>query len=248
MATHPRCTNDYFYKLNNYNSQFIQTRNMFSDYLSGYPKHLTYEQWNAADSDDKAALLYIVFYKEVTLAWYNAVISKNVVYVSQDDAVSTVLQYLMKNVDIISKDADRYTPEYIYTVCYRCLLSLWQTRGTDRERCSCEVSAFQETIDAWGFEVSVSLWDLVPAEDDDYETQQTKEAVWNIIRHMGPKAEKVVNHLINPTDTLHKVSGKSKERKNDRLADVSVTPSEYAAIVDELKVKLAPYREALLAV
>ncbi len=239
---------DYFYKLNNYNSQFIQTRDMFSDYLSGYPKHLTYEQWNSADPDDKAALLYIKFYKEITLAWYNAVISKNVVYVSQEDAVSTVLQYLMKNVDIISNDAERYTPEYVYTVCYRCLLSLWQTRGTDRERCSCEVSEFQSTIDAWGFEVSVSLWDLVPSAEDDYETQQTKAAVWNIIRHMGPKAEKVVNHLINPADTLHKVSGKSKERKNDRLAEISVTSAEYEAIVGELKIKLAPYRDALLAV
>ena len=92
----------------------------------------------------------------------------------------------------------------------------------------------------------VSLFDTVPSEDDDVETQQTKEAIWTIIRHMGPKAEKVVNHLINPSDTLHKVSKSSSERPIDRLADVAVSKSEYEAIIAELKVQLEPYKDLLL--
>jgi len=60
---------------------------------------------------------------------------------------------------------------------------------------------------------------------------------------MGPKAEKVVNHLINPKDTLHKISKSSSEHDSDRLADVSVTPSEYNSILDALKIQLAPYAE-----
>lgn len=224
---------------NNY--QFVQTRNLFKDYLSGYPKNPTFEEWNSAEEDDKASLLYVTFYSEITLAWHNAVTSLGIVHVTQEDGVSTVLQYLMKNVDKITADPKRYSPNYIYRVCYNCLLSLWRTRGTDMQRCASEIS--NEYTDG---DIDINLWDLVPSEDDDYETLQTKEAIWTIIRHMGPKAEKVVNHLINPGDTLHKVSQSSSERPIDRLADVSVNSVEYEEIMAELRIQLAPYKDALL--
>lgn len=230
---------------NNY--QFIQTRNMFRDYLTGYPQNLDFNVWNNAPAEDKAALLFVTFYQEITLAWNNAVVSLGIVCISQDDGVSTVLQYLMKNVDKISTDEKRYSPKYIYTVCYNCLLGLWKSRGTEMQRSGCEISPDCEMDGAFGNKISVNLWDLVPSEDDDPETVQVKETIWNVIRHMGPKAEKVVNHIINPGDSLHKVSAKAISRNNDRLADVSVTEDEYVAIVEELKVKLAPYKDAILA-
>lgn len=224
------------------NSQFVQTRNMFRTYLSGYPKNPTYAEWMSANADDKAALLFVTFYQEITLAWCNAVVSRKIVYISQEDGVSTVLQYLMKNVPVLEADEARYSPKYIYRVCYNCLLSLWTSRGTEQQRCAIEIpNEYKEGG------VSVNLWDLVPSEDDDIETQETKEAIWNIIRHMGPKAEKVVNHLINPSDTLHKISQSSSERPIDRLADVSVSTSEYEAIITELREKLAPYKDILLS-
>ncbi|MBO4542830.1 MAG: hypothetical protein J5725_06555 [Bacteroidales bacterium] len=234
------------------NGQFVQTKKLFRDYLSGYPKNPTFEEWRDADPDDKAALLFVTFYQEITLAWYNAVVSKGVIYVSQEDGVSTVLQYLMKNVTYISGDSKRYTPEYIYTVAYKCLLSLWQTRKTDRLRSDLEVPniwdvSAESTIQHPNLSSTgtVNLWDLVPSDDDDYETQQVKEAIWNVIHHMGPKAEKVVNHLINPKDTIHRVAASSPERPTDRLADVSVSKAEYNEILEELKVKLAPYKDVL---
>ena len=108
------------------------------------------------DPEDKAVLLYVTFYQEITLAWYNAVVSKGIVYVTQEDGVSTVLQYLMKNVDKISEDEARYAPQYIYKVCYNCLLSLWRTRGTDMQRCNSEISNEYTDGDA-----TLNLWDLV---------------------------------------------------------------------------------------
>ena len=229
------------------NHQFIQTFELFRDYLTRYPKHPTFEEWNNADADDKASLLFVAFFPQITLAWNNVVVAPGILYVSQEDGVSCVLQYLMKNVDIISKAPERYTSEYIYTVCKNCLLKLWQTRGTDMKRCECEIG-HEILVDSQFVSGGsmIDLWDLVPSEDDDVETQQTKEAIWTIIRHMGPKAEKVVNHLINPSDTLHKISKSSAERPFDRLADVSVSKSEYEAIVAELRVQLAPYKELLL--
>ena len=227
---------------NNY--QFIQTRDMFREYLSGYPKNLTYEDWKNAEDDDKAALLYVTFYQEVTLAWYNAIVSRDISYVTQEDGISTVLQYLMKNVEYIQADPNKYSRQYIYRVCYNCIGCLPRSVA-ESTRNECEISNEYVEESANGT-VSINLWDLVPALDEDMETQETKEAIWNIIRHMGPKAEKVVNHLINPKDTLNKVARTSPERLTDRLADVSVSKSEYEEILEELKQKLAPYWDVLL--
>ena len=222
------------------NYQFIQTYDLFSDYLSRYPKNPTFEEWNNAEADDKACLLYVAFFPQIAMAWNNAIVARNIAYVTQEDGVSTVLQYLMKNVDIISANPNRYTTSYIYQIAYNCICCLPRALS-EQARNACDTP--NEYIDG---EVSVNLWDLVPSEDDDVETQQTKEAIWTIIRHMGPKAEKVVNHLINPTDTLHKISKSSPERPLDRLADVSVSKSEYDAILAELRVQLAPYKDLLL--
>ena len=187
---------------NNY--QFIQTRNMFREYLSGYPKNLTYEDWKNAENEDRAALLYVTFYQEVTLAWYNAIVSRDISYVTQEDGISTVLQYLMKNVDYILEDPNKYNKQYIYRVCYNCIGCLPRSVA-DSNRDMYDISNEYSEVGINGV-TTVNLWDLVPSEDEDMETQETKEAIWNIIRHMGPKAEKVVNHLINPKDTLSRVA------------------------------------------
>lgn len=237
------------------NLEFVKTCNLFSEFLSVYYpnlKDISYNEWVQAASDHKAALLYVKFYQEVTLAWYNAVTSKNVVFISQEDGVSTVLQYLMKNVAQISDDSDRFTAEYVYTVCYNCLFSLWRSRKGEQTRSSNEVSP-EFTVDmpgtVFGYTVKVGahidLFNLAPSEDLDIETQQTLEAMWNVVHHMGPKAEKVVNHLINPKDTLHRVSKSSPERPIDRLADVTVTELEYQEILAELREKLRPYKDAI---
>lgn len=225
---------------NNY--QFIQTRDMFRDYLSGYPENPTYTEWKNAAEEDKAALLFVTFYDEITLAWYNTIVVFDTVFITQEDGVSTVLQYLMKNVEKINEDEKRYTSQYIYRISFNCLASFRGTQGTAMKRSTLEISNEYTEGD-----VTVNLWDLVPSEDEDIETQKTKEAIWEIIRRMGPKAEKVVNHILNPDETLHKIAQSSSERPLDRLADVSVTKAEYEEILEELKVRLAPFKSSLMA-
>ncbi len=220
------------------NSQFIQTRKMFRDYLSGYPEHPTYDEWKNADSEDRVALLYVHFYKEITLAWYNAIVSRDIAYVTQEDGVSTVLQYLMRNAELLVDHPEIYTPNYFYKIAYNCIGCLPRTK---REQAWNEVMPNEYKED----DVDVNLWDLVPSTDEDFETQELKESIWEIIRKMGPKAEKVANHLINGTDSLNKLSSSSKEYASDRLADVTVSASEYEAILNELKVALAPLMKPL---
>ena len=223
---------------NNY--QFIQTRDMFRDYLVGYSKETTYEEWKNAEAVDQVALLYVTFFQQVTLAWYNAITSRGISYVTQEDAISIVLQYLMKNVSKIMEDETKYSSNYIYRVCYNCIGCLPRPEG-EKMRDACVIS--NEYVDG---DVTVDLFDLVPSKDDDPETAEIKEAVWEIIRHMGPNAEKVVNHILNPDETLKRVSKNSSAGKIDRLADISVSEEEYKAIITELKVKLAPYKDAIL--
>ena len=227
-------------------TQFEFTRNMFREYLAGYSNNgkfstITYDVWKNADEDDKASLLFVIFYESVMNAWRKCVVDRKIVYIDSAEGVSIVLQYLIKNVSKINADAKRYDSKYIYRVCYNCLLSFCNTQWIAIRRCSVEISNEYTEGD-----VFVNLWDLVPSVDDDIETMQTKEAMWAVIRHMGPKAEKVVNHLINPDETYHKLSARSSERPIDRLADVSVSDKEYVDIVEELKVKLAPFIDAIL--
>ena len=218
-------------------SPFISTKKMFREYLTGYSFPISFETWLASDEEEKAALLFVNFYDQIVLAYSKS----NAAYVVSEDAVSTILLVLMKNSTIlqtVENAKKRFTPNYFYTVAWGAFYSLVRSIA-NKARNDHEICNEVEDSDN---EISVNLYDLAPSIDDTYEMRQAKEAVWDIIAHMGPKAEKVANHLING-DTLKAVRKNSSEYKIDRLANVSVTPSEYSNILAALKVQLAPYAE-----
>lgn len=223
------------------NDQFARSCKMFRDYLSkcNYPiNNLTYYQWCNADVEDQAVLLFVRFYNSVTLAWYTAITSRDIAYVESAEGVSTVLQYLMKNVPLIKQHPGRFNSNYIYRVCYNCLGCLPRVlKAQLRDSSEIPNEIYED-------DMLINLWDLAPAEDEDPEILEIKSAIWDIIHHMGPKAEKVVNHLINPSDSLDKTSPLSKEYHKDALAEVSVTEQEFADILEELRVRLAPFKGA----
>lgn len=216
---------------NNY--QFVQTRKMFLDYLSGYPEHPTYDEWKNADAEDQVALLYVHFYQEITLAWYTAITSRDIAYVTQEDGVSTVLQYLTKNAEILKAQPKCYTGKYIYRVAYNCIGCLPRLVASQNWN---EVIPNEYTED----DIEVNLWDLVPTTDEDLETQELKSSIWEIIHRMGPKAEKVADYLINGSGKMTYLPKDARANKLDRLAEISVSESEYADIIAEFKLILAP--------
>lgn len=218
------------------NYQFMQTYKLFREHLSGYPNTITYEDWLAASDEDQVALLYVTFYKSIVFAWYSAITSCNIPYVPQEDGVSTVLIYLTKNVEKIKVDRSRFCPTYIGKVAYNCIGCLRNNRIGAKYRA--EVEESNERFDG---EHHYDLWTIIADPRDDIETQQIVQQIWDVIESLGPKHEKVVNHLINPTDELTAISPRKKIHKIDRLADVEVTEAEYLVIVEELKVKLEPY-------
>ena len=90
------------------NNQFKETKTMFENTIPvNFP--ISYEVWISLKDDIKAAALYVNFYDQITLAWQKAKSD----FTSDEDGVSTLMQYLIKNVPIIVNDEKKYKPSYI---------------------------------------------------------------------------------------------------------------------------------------
>lgn len=210
---------------------FNETRNLFRTYLN-YTGPLSYEQWLATADDSKAAVLFVQFFDQITLAWYKT----KSFFVLEEDGVYTMLQYLTKNVPIIKENPKRFTPNYIYRVAYNCLYCISHDIKRDIERYERETSNI-----IFNGEDELNLFDTVPATDPDINDRWTQAHFWAIIETMGPATQKVVNHLING-DPLTKVGKRSKSYATDPLRDIEVTLEEMEVIVEELKTKLAAFK------
>jgi len=167
-------------------SPFISTKQMFREYLVGYSYPLTYEAWVKADEEDKAALLFVNFYNQITLAYTNVVTKYNADYIIAEDAVSNILGVLIKNSNILTENEDggkRFTPGYFYSVCWGCLFSMVRSIATQKRN---EHEISNELSDEDG-DLLVNLFDLSPAIDDTYEVRQAKDAIWDIIDTWDPR-------------------------------------------------------------
>lgn len=219
-------------------SQFRATRNFYMECLHGFQFPLTYDAWVNAEADYKAVLLFVNFFDQIELAWYNERYSYGPA--REDDAVSEVNQYLMKNVAKIEADPKRFTAGYIYRVAANCIscvgASQVEINRNTLEVCN-EVASDDGSV--------VNLYDLEPSSDESYEVKQAREAISAIIDKMGLKAQKVVNKLINPDDSLavNRVKG-----TGDKLQDVTVSKKEYEEIVKELRVQLAEYADIFVPI
>lgn len=219
-------------------SQFRATRNLYMECLHDFQFPLTYDAWANAEADYKAVLLFVNFFDQIELAWYNERYSYGPA--RDDDAVSEVMQYLMKNVAKIEADPKRFTARYIYRVAANCIscvgASQVEINRNTLEVCN-EVTSDDGSV--------VNLYDLEPSRDESYEVAQAREAISAIIDKMGLKAQKVVNKLINPDDSLavNRVKG-----TGDKLQDVTVSKKEYEEIVKELRVQLAEYADIFVPI
>lgn len=208
---------------------FNETRNLFIT-GTGYTRPLSYEEWIMIPSEHKAAVLFVQFYDQITLAWYKT----KSFFVLEEDGVSTMLQYLVKNVPLIESDPKRFKPAYIYKVAYNCLYCISHDIKRDIERYENEVSNI-----VMSGEDQLDLFDTVVGKSDIYD-EILKQEFWAVIENMGLKTQKVINHLLNG-ESLDKVSKRSKTYETDPLRDIAVSVDEMEAIIADLKKKLARY-------
>lgn len=79
----------------------------------------SYSEWMNLDPDLHAAALFIIFFREITLARKNTFAE----YVSDEDAVSEIMAKLLSVTPKIESDEKMYTGAFLYTVIYNALLS-----------------------------------------------------------------------------------------------------------------------------
>lgn len=211
---------------------FQEARNCFREGTQ-FSSDLTFEEWSQKPADHQAAILFVQFYNQITMAWYKA--SERYPFIDEEDALSIAMQYLQKQVarDLMTKE--RFTPQYIYQVSWNAISGLGWTQR-DQNRYANEVSEVVETSEG-----EVSLYDtVVDSQSGDFDTLLQDREMMSIIANMGDKTQKVLNYLLNG-ESLKKVSKRSKSHGIDPLTDVEVKEDEVSEILEELKKALYSY-------
>ena len=108
-------------------NQFAMTKELFDNATTAYAYPLTYESWMAIPADLKCAALFVNFYDQIILAWQK----QKTYFLEDEDAVSVVIQYLLKNVEKIEADASRFKSAYIFTVATNAIIGF--TRPIPRQ-------------------------------------------------------------------------------------------------------------------
>ena len=195
---------------------FYETRDMFTAYL-GYTQPLSYEEWNLLPADSKAAALYVQFFDQIVYAWYKQ--DTFLRYSTDEDGVSTVLQYLQKNVSKIEVEPKKFTPAYIYRVSFNCLYCLCHDIKSSKERAEMEMSNIVD-----GPEGPMDLIDFLEAvcESSPLSDAQRVE-FWDVVGD-----DKV---------TLNVVA----ELLGEKTLNKRITEEKRASIIDDLRRKLSKF-------
>ena len=212
---------------------FAETRNLFTMYV-GYVRPLSYDEWKALPESHKSAALFVQFYDEITLAWYK--LKTTYSYIPDEDGVSTVCQYLEKNVSRINAEPKKFSSAYIYTVAYNCLYCITHDKTSLWERNQTEISNITYSDNGDELDLFDTVADTRSAEDE-CEDQTFKKMFWQVIEDSSLETQKVVNHLIHG-DSLKKKNVNALDYKFDVLRDVKVGLDQVEGIVEELRDKL----------
>ena len=198
---------------------FYETRSLFTNYL-GYSKPLSYDEWNTLPSEDKAAALFVQFFDEITYAWYKQ--DTFLRYSTDEDGVSTVLQYLQKNVPILEGNPKKFTAAYIYRVAYNCLYCICHDIKSAKERVEKEMSNIVEGPDG-----PMNLFDFFEAVCEDTNmSDEERVDFWDIVGDDSTTL-KVVAELLGEC------------KKSNRISD-----EKRASIIEDLKCKLVVFSHA----
>lgn len=217
-------------------TQFQQTKIRFREFAN-YERPLTYDEWMAAPDECKAAILYVQFYDQITLAWMKT----KSVYTDINDGVSEILQYLNKNVEKIKADGKRFTPNYIYRVAYNCLSCLSWNDPELNHRCRTYQNEVSNIV-GYG-EDELDLFDTIVDENSETGAQFDFDAnksylvnatkLWDIVESMGKKTKLVVAKLLGEKSyTPKELNSVSEEETQEIIAELRVKLAGFVGILD----------------
>lgn len=202
-------------------NQFKETLNIFKLALEN-ENYSTYWEWMLIPNNFKAAALYVQFYDEITLAWSKT----NKPFIEEETAISTLMQYLIKNVDIIKENRKRFTPNYLYKIAFNAFYPLGR---------------IQRNIDEWlyrrkFYDVNIELLYQCELDSDnvgytdpfyiskffveDTYFSDEQDQIWDIINSCDEDTKRVIESLLGGRALGKKLTAK------------------YEKIVSELRLKL----------
>lgn len=209
-------------------NQFKETLDHFKPALTGLD-YSTYWEWMLIPDDYKAAALYVQFYDAITLAWYKT----QKPFIEEEIALSTLMQYLLKNVEIIKQNRNRFTPNYMYKVAFNAFYPLGRIqRDIDyfyNEHAS-EYEKIRNRSDDMSeeFDPDNSAYSERPFTDrlmvfDIYFHDTHDDEIWKIIESCDDDTKRVIEYLLGGRKLGKKLSAK------------------IPAVIAELRIKLEKY-------
>lgn len=216
---------------------FAETKSMF---VTGtmYKKPMSYDEWMSTSDDLKAAVLFVQFYNQITLAWFK--LSNE--FCDDSDGVDTVMQYLCKNVEIIKGNPDRFTSNYIYTVVYNCLSSIC-IKG-DRNKKIRELECVASNIP--GYDDAHDIFDTVGTSDCYVSTERDYQAslIWDLIESKGRDTAVVVAELLGDHLDWTRTSKNGKHRNFSKWDFDKISDEKRAEIIADLRNDLQKLMDA----
>lgn len=179
-----------------------------------YP--LSFESWLELPDDMKAAALYVNFFETIILAY----IKSTATCVDEEDLLSTLLQYLMKNVPVIVENKKKYNGNYIYRVSYNAMAALRRVKGAN-ERIDHYAPRYVQTKDG-------DEWDTFEIVEDEQRpmTSQLEYAIDEIhaiLAKSDATELAVINHLLYNK----KLSNRAEVRYDEIVATLRGMLSRY---------------------
>jgi len=238
---------------------FSETRKCFLNNIS-YTAPLKFEEWVNIPDDQKAVYLFVQFYDSIVMAWHKA---NQFDFVESEEGVSTVMQYLEKQVnDIhlkghpkkkvshsyyiahpkecevkrrIEDNPSRFSSSYIYKIAYNCLYCICHDLVSVKDRWAYEVGSVVEYDGE-----HLDLFNIASinntAVDNEIEYSAFESEFWKVVAPLGEKGQKAMRYLLSGDPSqLKKLGKKSRQYKADPLRDVEVSESELSEIISQLR-------------
>lgn len=190
-------------------NQFQEAKDRFKSATCFVKYPISYQTWMTIDDDLKCAALYVNFYPQIILAWQNL----KTYYLEDEECVSIIIQYLIKNVDKIKEDPKRFTTGYIYTVAYRSIQGIRRVDGTKNYYDSYQ-SRWIETADG-----ERDLFDTLEDRVDCFKNTKMQK----IIMDMDDNTKALISHLVFGT----KISAKIRKKEDEMMDNLRTLFSEF---------------------
>lgn len=181
---------------------------------------ITFEEWFTLPDSHKAAALFINFYNQITLAWTKAKAD----FTEDEDGLSTVMQYLMKNVPIIETNPNKYSETYIYRVAYNCMGCLRRSK-TDVARYKECVSEWHSKDSCYGGSDESSYFDFIGMDELADKLHLAADILYDLYGELDRDEKAVINNILKGT----RLTKKSKERESEIYATLRYAFRRFAA-------------------